>query len=96
MTPLERADRAKEMVESPIFKAAFDDIGADLVAKLVSSPREDVAQHHEITLSLQALNSLRVQFQRYMSDAAIAKHNERQDDYMRRIRESVHGGGSRG
>ncbi len=96
MTPLERADRAKEMLESPIFKAVFEDIKAGLVGRLIASPFGDSDEHHQITLALQALNSVKTQFQRYVSDASIAKHNQEQDDYMRRIKESVHVSGSRG
>lgn len=96
MTPLERADRAREMLEAPIFKLAFEDLKAAMVGRLLASPFGDADEHHQITLALQALNSVKTQFQRYVSDASIAKHNERQDDYMRRIKESVHVSGSRG
>ncbi len=93
MTPNEKADRAREMLESEIFKVAFDDLRAGLVSKLEAAPFGDVAMHHEITLALQALNSVKTQFQRYISDAAIVQHNEKQDQYVRKMRQTLHGGG---
>ena len=93
MTPNEKADRAREMMESAIFRMVFDDIKAGLVSRLEAAPFGDVALHHEITLTLQALNSVKAQFQRYIGDAAIVSHNEKQDDFVRRMRQSVRASG---
>jgi hypothetical protein len=89
MTPFERADRAREMLESEVFKVVFEDIKAGLVGKLIASPFGDADQHHEITLALQALNSVKAQFHRYISETSVAKYNDEQDAYVRRMRESV-------
>jgi hypothetical protein len=89
MTPTERADRAKEMLESAIFRACFDDLRAVIVSKLEAAPFTDAALHHEITLALQALNSVKVQFNRYVDEGTLSRHKASQDEYVARMKQSV-------
>ena len=92
MTPLEKADRAKEMLESAIFKAVFEDIRERLVSRLEAAPFGDEELHHKIKLLLQSLVAVKVEFQRYISDSAVVKHNDKQDEYMRKMRASIRQG----
>jgi hypothetical protein len=96
MTPNEKADRAREMLESDIFKTAFADIRARIVENMESSDVEDQRSHHEYVLALKALKNLRVQFQRYIDEITVNKHRDAQDEYMRKMKQSVLTGGGRG
>lgn len=93
MTPLEKADRAREMLESEIFKAAFADIRARIVENMEGSDVEDQRAHHEYVLSLKALKNLKVQFQRYIDESSLEKYRNNQDEYVRRMKQTVLSGG---
>jgi hypothetical protein len=89
MTPRERADRAKEMLESPVFKSAFADVREALVSSMEASGFGDVDVHHELVLSLQLLRKLKTQFIRYADVIAIDKAQEKQESWLRKARQSL-------
>jgi hypothetical protein len=46
MTPLERADRAKQLLSDPLLKEAFSDIRMRLVGQLEQTVLSDVETQH--------------------------------------------------
>ncbi len=89
MTPEEKSDAAKHLLESPIFKAAFKDVRENLVSQLEMTEIGDVDTHHEVALTLQLLKRLQAQITRYVDDATMAKHKRKQDSFIERLRERV-------
>lgn len=87
MTPLERADRAKSLMEDAVLNGAFADIKTKLVDRLESVPMGDIETQHEIALMLQLLKQLRGQLQTYLNEAAVDKHKQKQDSFIEKMRE---------
>ena len=87
MTPLERAEQARHLLQNPTLKAAFEEIRQGLVAKLEEVPMGDVDTHHEVAISLQLLKRLKTQLQRYIDDQAIDKHKQKQATFIEKMRE---------
>lgn len=87
MTPLERSERAKQLMADEVLQAMFRDVRMSFVEQLESLPMSDVESQHEAALSLQLLKSLWTQLERYSVGAAVDKHKARQASYVERIRE---------
>jgi hypothetical protein len=87
MTPIERAERAKQLLDDPVIKGAFEDIRMTLVRQLEASGMDDVDTHHQATLSLQLLKRLRTQLERYTDEIAVDKHKKQQDSFIEKMRE---------
>jgi hypothetical protein len=89
MTPLEKAERARELLSDPVMKAVFQDIRMEIVDKLESVPMGDIDTQHESALMLQLLKRLQSQLQKYSGDLAVEKHRQKQDSFIQRVRESL-------
>lgn len=89
MTPFERAERAKQLLDDELLREAFADIRSRLIAQLESAPISDVELQHEVTLMLQLLKRLREQLERYVSDGAIEQHRARQQGFIEKLRERI-------
>lgn len=89
MTPLERADRAKQLRADPVLRAAFAETRDGLVAKLEQSAMADKKTHHEIALSLQLLQRIQNLLLRYEEDGKVSEVKRKQDSYIDRLRQSV-------
>ena len=55
MTPFEKADKARQLLDDAMFQAVLADIRARLVGKLETSAIGDVDTHHQAALMLQLL-----------------------------------------
>jgi hypothetical protein len=88
MTPREKGDRAKEMLDSEIFKLAFSDIRESLVAKLEACGIGDIDTQHALSVSLQLLRQLKAQLVRYSDEIAIDQATERHETWLRKARQS--------
>ena len=89
MTPRERGDRAKEMIDSEIFKLAFSTIRESLVSKIESSAIGDVDTQHSLSLTLQLLRQLRSEFARFADEIAIDNAIEKHESWLRKARQSL-------
>ena len=87
MTPIDRAERAKALLEDMVLKGAFEDIKTQLVSNLESLPISDHETQHEIALMLQLLKRIRSQLQTYLNEAAIDKAKAKQDSFIEKMRE---------
>ncbi len=89
LTPLERADRAKQLLADPVLKEAFGDIRIRLVVQLEQTVLSDVETQHEIALMLQLLKRLRTQLESYVNDSIVDQHREKEDTFIRRMRQTL-------
>jgi hypothetical protein len=87
MTPLDKGERAKHLLEDEVLKAAFHDIRMRYLEQLESVPMSDIDTQHEVTLSLQLLKQLRTQLQKYANELVIDKAKKQQDSFIERMRE---------
>ena len=86
MTPNEKAEGAKRVLNDPVISAAMADIRMGLVGKLEQLPMSDTESQHEIALTLQLLKQLKLQLETYGQDAAVDKAVRRQETFMQRMR----------
>ena len=81
MNRLERADRAKALLESPMFNETFADVRADLIAKLESCGFQDIDTQHHLTLSLQLLKQIKTRLERYVDDGKQEQQRQKHQDW---------------
>jgi hypothetical protein len=87
MTPQEtvdRAERAKELLDNPTLQKAFGGVREALIAKMEDSAIGDVAFHHEIALSLQALKSLRRQLVNWVDSGVLEREKAKSRSAVQR------------
>ena len=60
MNAIERADKAKAILESPLFQEAFEIVRAALINGLEASPTADVANAEDFRKCLKLLKSVRL------------------------------------
>jgi hypothetical protein len=89
MTPLERADRAKQLLADPLLKEAFGEIRMRLVTQLEQTVLSDVETQHEIALMLQLLKRLRTQLDSYIQESVVERHREREETFISRMRQTL-------
>lgn len=89
MTPLEKAERAKQLLSDPVMNAAFQDIRMQLVGKLEQVPFGDMDTQHEIALMLQLLKRLREQLLTYQQEIVVDKAKKKHDSFIERVRERL-------
>lgn len=86
MTPLDKAERAKQLLEDPVFRAVLNDQREALVRQLENAPSSDIETQHETALMLQLLRAIPLRLQRYVSDIEIEKSKHEQQTFMERMR----------
>lgn len=89
MTPREKADRAKQMLEDPLFRGVLNDVRMGLLEQLELCPMGDVDTQHEIALSLQLWRRIPDQLRRYADELTVEKHKESQDSFIRQLRQKI-------
>ena len=87
MTPRERADRAKIILEDPAFEAALLAIRESLVAKLEQIPISEHETQHEVALMLQLLKRLREQLQQFATEGLIDEHRKKHETFVAKMRQ---------
>ena len=87
MTPNEKADRARRLLDDPVLSECFVSIRDGLVAKAESSGLDDIDTHHHVALSLQLLRQLRIRLEKYLSDAALLEHEAKQRKWYERTKQ---------
>ena len=89
MTPSEKSESAKRVLEDPIIQAALADIRMGLVGKLESLPMSDTESQHEIALTLQLLKQLKLQLETYVQDDAVNRAVRKQKTFIERMKAAV-------
>jgi hypothetical protein len=89
MTPREKADRAKQLLEDPVFRHVFADIREQLIVKLESVAVTDLEAQHEFTITLQLLKQLKTQLTRYTDEIAIDNAQARHESWIQRAKQRI-------
>lgn len=91
MTPLERADRSKELLDNVVFKQAFNAVETDIVGKLKTVGFDDHVTQHELVLCLQLLGNVRRKIERWVEDGEVEKKRIQQENWMARAKQAWRG-----
>ena len=89
MTPREKADRAKQILEDPVFRAMFEEMRENIVSKLEQLPVSDVEAQHDLTITLQLLKMLKTKLLRYTEEILVDNAAARQQTWLKKARESI-------
>lgn len=89
MTPREKADRAKQLLEDELLKDAFSVVKHKLVEQLESADSGDVDVQHDIALMLKLLRRVRTQLEMYLHDQQMIEAQQRQSTWMDRARQTI-------
>ena len=89
MTPRERAERARQLLDDPLLNEAFSGVRAALIERLESAPIGDVELQHEIALMLQLLKRLRTQIEQHLQDFRVVEAEQKQRDWLAKARQKV-------
>lgn len=89
MNALEKAARAKELLEDPIFLEAFNGVRNGLVSQLESCPFADKDLQHEITITLQLLKRIKGSLERFVADGSVEQKALAQKDWIERARQRL-------
>jgi hypothetical protein len=87
MNDLERADRAKELLENPTFREVQAEIRAELIAAVESVAITDVERLQEMVLALQVHNRHRKKLERWIADGKVEKSKLDQENWIERARQ---------
>ena len=88
MTPREKAERVKQLLDDPVVRAVFTDLREQLVAGLEQTAMSDLDTQHEIALTLQLLRKFRGMLEKYAQEIAVDKAKTKQETFINRIRET--------
>ncbi len=89
MTPLERADKAKQLLNDPVIAEAFKDIREQIILRLEACPVSETETQHDLTITLQLLKQLKLQLSRYCDEIALDNAKKRSDSFMQRTRQTL-------
>ncbi len=89
MTPRERGDHAKRLLEDPVLRQALDSIRDGIVSKIEASPIGDRDTHHEAAISLQLLKRVRSELMRFVDDVKVDENRAKQDAFIKNMKQSI-------
>jgi hypothetical protein len=89
MTPREKAERAKQLIEDPMVRHVLDDIRMGLVQQLEASPIGDVDTHHEVALMLQLLARIKPTLLKYSQQGEIDAQKLKHESFVSRTRQKL-------
>lgn len=82
MSPNEKADRARQILEDAVFNEALRDIRERIVSTLEAVPVTDHESQHELVLTLQLLQRIPARFKAYIDEMTMVEHRKKQDDFI--------------
>ena len=89
MTPLERAEGAKQLLENPVFRDVIGELEKRLIARAVDSAIGDTQTHHEVVLSLQLLRQIPRNIEAFAQELVIDKHRIKHQKFIKTMKETV-------
>lgn len=89
MTPREKAERAKAVLEDPVFNHVFTDIREQIITKLEQIPVTDVDAQHDLTITLQLLKQLKTQLSRYTDEIVLDNAKSKHDTWLKKARQTL-------
>ena len=88
MNALEKADRAKELLENLTFKMVQAEVRSELIAAIEAVAVTDLERLQELTLSLQVHNRLRKKLERWVDEGKLEQSKLKDQNYRERIRQA--------
>ncbi len=88
MTPTERAERAKQILEDPLFNSVLKEVREAFVTRLETA-QIDQKGAFNAALALQTLRAIRGLLQSYVDEMAVVKHRASQDDFASRMKQRL-------
>ena len=88
MNALEKADRAKELLENLTFKTVQAEVRSELIAAIEAVAVTDLERLQELTLSLQVHNRLRKKLERWVDEGKLEQSKLKDQNYRERIRQA--------
>lgn len=89
MSPKEKADRAKLLLNDELLSETIARIREGFVRGLENSPMGDKETHNSTAIALQVLRQIDAQLTRYLNEAALLDANERAKEFLERHRETI-------
>ncbi len=89
MTPSERAEQAKEILNSEVMRSVFAAVREELVSALEAVPFGDVDTQHHTALELQALKRIQTKLHRYVDELAVIRKRESESEFMNKNRKEL-------
>jgi hypothetical protein len=87
MNEIERAARAKELLESNTFKSVHAEVRNEIIGALESVAFDDIEKQHELVLSLQLHRRLKTKLERWVDDGKLEEKKAEQDSWVEKIRQ---------
>ena len=76
LTSKQKAERARELLDNPIYQDAWDKIHDGIITQMSQAPIGDEKAHTTLVLLLQLCNRLQRQFEMMISEGRLADFNE--------------------
>lgn len=91
MNALERADRAKELLENLAFREVQAEIRSELIAAIEAVPVTDFERMQEMVLALQIHNRHRKKLERWIDDGKVEQKRLNEANWIERTRQKFMG-----
>lgn len=89
MTPLERAERAKQLLQDPVLRQAFENVRMHYVAAIEVSQSTDVEAHHDMALCLKSLIRVQNELKAFANEIAVDKAKRQSESFIEKTRERL-------
>jgi hypothetical protein len=87
LNALEKADRAKELLENLAFREVQAEIRSELIAAIEAVPVTDFERMQEMVLALQVHNRHKKKLEKWIADGKVEQSKLNDLNYRERIRE---------
>ena len=89
MSPKERGERAKALLNDEVLQSAMNSVRERLITQLENSAFGDAETHHQAAISLQLLKSLRLTLLKYVDAGDAQAVIERDEKARKNMRQSI-------
>ena len=80
MTPLERADKAKAILESPLYQEAYDGVRAAIIERIEKCSLTDTQTAEDLRRCLKLLKDVRLNLEVMLNHGKLERFNLQQDE----------------
>lgn len=89
MSPNERGQRAKQLLEDEVLQDTFAAVRESIVAQIERSAFGDAETHHQASIALQILKQLKSTLVKFVDEGEAALLVQRKDTAQRNMRQSI-------
>lgn len=88
MNVMDRADRAKELLENQAFREVQAEVRSELIAAIEAVPVTDLERMREMVLALQVHNRHRKKLERWIADGKVEQKRLDEKNWIERTRQA--------